>query len=368
MEQIPVLATLILRSFGSLWPYLLITIPLAVAVKMSGASRYIDRAFAGRPATAILLATAVGAFSPFCSCGVIPVVATLLMGGVPLPPVMSFWIASPSMDPEMFFLSVATLGWPLAIARLVATCAISLAAGFVTLWLTRTGWLGRTILRRRPDPDAQPLVKRLKHAAVKLAGAIRRLSPVPQPLCCTTAGTMAAPAAGACGCSAADPVEEPRVQTNRSCACGGSSAAAAARPTFAARLVRESIGATIMVGKFMLLALALEAVIKLYVPSAWISAALGPRNPWSILVAALVGVPVYTSNLTALPMVAGLLSGGMNPGAALAFLISGPMTTLPAMAAVWGLVNRRVFALYILFALLGAVVAGYAYALVGLLF
>ena len=58
-----------------------------------------------------------------------------------------------------------------------------------------------------------------------------------------------------------------------------------------------------------------------------------------------------------------LLAQGMNPAAALAFLISGPITTLPAMAAVRGLTTRRVFALYVAFALIGAVVAGYAYSL-----
>lgn len=85
-----------------MWPYLLVTIPLAVAVNLSGASKYINRAFQARPVVAVLLATLVGAFSPFCSCGVIPVVVALLIGGVPLAPVMSFWIASPSMDPEAF--------------------------------------------------------------------------------------------------------------------------------------------------------------------------------------------------------------------------------------------------------------------------
>jgi uncharacterized membrane protein YraQ (UPF0718 family) len=51
----------------------------------------------------------------------------------------------------------------------------------------------------------------------------------------------------------------------------------------------------------------------------------------------------------------------MNPGAALAFLIAGPTTTLPAMAAVWGLATRRVFALYVSFSLVGAVVLGFVY-------
>ena len=104
----------IVEAFLHIWPYLLITIPLAVAVQMSGASKYIKRAFEARPLIAILLATLVGAFSPFCSCGVIPVIASLLISGVPLAPVMSFWIASPSMDPEIFFYASAWSAgtWP----------------------------------------------------------------------------------------------------------------------------------------------------------------------------------------------------------------------------------------------------------------
>jgi uncharacterized membrane protein YraQ (UPF0718 family) len=120
-----------------------------------------------------------------------------------------------------------------------------------------------------------------------------------------------------------------------------------------------------MVIKFMLLAFLLEALIELYVPSEWISAIIGRDNPWSILGAALLGVPAYTSSLAALPMVGGLLGKGMSPAAGLAFLIAGPTTTLPAMAAVWGIVSRRVFSLYIAISLIGAIVIGYVFALIG---
>ena len=68
--------------------------------------------------------------------------------------------------------------------------------------------------------------------------------------------------------------------------------------------------------------------------------------------------PAYTTSLTALPMISGLLNQGMNPAAALAFLVAGPVTTLPAIAAVWPLVVRRVFALYVSFSLVGAVLVG----------
>ena len=63
-------------------------------------------------------------------------------------------------------------------------------------------------------------------------------------------------------------------------------------------------------------------------------------------------------------MISGFLTQGMNPAAAIAFLIAGPITTLPAMAAVWPLVARRVFVLYVSFALVGAVLTGVCYSLV----
>jgi uncharacterized membrane protein YraQ (UPF0718 family) len=119
-----------------------------------------------------------------------------------------------------------------------------------------------------------------------------------------------------------------------------------------------------MVAKFMLLTFFLEALITLYLPAEWTANLLGTQNRWAILFVALLGVPVYTSNMAALPLVSGLLGQGMHPAAALAFLIAGPTTTLPAMAAVWGLASRRVFALYVSFSLVGAIVLGYIFAFV----
>ena len=133
--------------------------------------------------------------------------------------------------------------------------------------------------------------------------------------------------------------------------------------SFRIRLLKETMGATWMVAKFMALAFLLEGLITLYVPERWITGALGSGNPLAIISAALLGVPAYTTSLTALPMIGGLLNQGMNPAAALAFLVAGPVTTLPAMAAVWPLVVRRVFVLYVLFALAGAVLIGYTYSI-----
>ena len=53
------------------------------------------------------------------------------------------------MDPEIFFLSVGTIGWNLAVWRLVGTLLLSLSAGFITHFAMQKQWIGTNILRNR---------------------------------------------------------------------------------------------------------------------------------------------------------------------------------------------------------------------------
>ncbi|CAB1082552.1 Uncharacterized membrane protein, YraQ family [Olavius algarvensis Delta 1 endosymbiont] len=403
LDEMLKIGNFIFDSFLHIWPYLVVTIPLAVAIQMSGASKYIKRAFAAKPFTAIVLATVVGAFSPFCSCGVIPVIASLLISGVPLAPVMSFWIASPSMDPEIFFLSVGMIGWNLAVWRLVATLILSFAAGLITHVVMANGWLGQPILRSRKSTPVQGTFELIKKGwnqakdrfskpgtrdARQPAGQIGSPSETLLQLAPALQSTRLAPAVAAtanCGSCAPGPtlVTLQPVQpgatisgapdtdccgsqpAERSC-CDSQPAASScydSSASFKSRLLKETLSATWMVGKFMALAFVLEALITFYVPASWISNTLGAQSPLAIFSAALLGVPAYTTSLTALPMISGLLNQGMNPAAAIAFLIAGPITTLPAMAAVWPLVVHRVFVMYVSFALVGAVLTGICYSL-----
>lgn len=361
INEILTIADFMIKAFVHIWPYLIITIPIAVAVNMSGASTYIKRAFDAGPKTAILLATLVGAFSPFCSCGVIPVVAALLIGGVPLAPVMSFWIASPSMDPEIFFLSVGTIGWNLAIWRMAGTLVLSLSAGFITHVLVRKQWIGQDILKYKTGLRVQKNPSRVQTVWTGLSTGVKRFMSletktiIPAAPCCSGNSSIVAGIQATVDFSR-HPVEPAGnnnpSENSKNCRCDEPK-------DFWNRLSRESWHATLLVIKFMALAFFLEALIILYIPQEWITTIMGRENAWAILTAVLLGIPAYTSNLSALPMVSGLLVQGMSPAAALAFLIAGPTTTLPAMAAVWTLVKCRIFILYVSFALLGALILGY---------
>jgi len=69
-------------------------------------------------------------------------------------------------------------------------------------------------------------------------------------------------------------------------------------------------------------------------------------------------VPAYLNGYAALPLVGGLIEQGMAPGAGMAFLVAGGVTSIPAAMAVWALARPPVFGLYIALSLSGAFATG----------
>jgi uncharacterized membrane protein YraQ (UPF0718 family) len=69
---------------------LLFSAIVAAYLTAAGADKVIGRVFSGHGVKGIFAAALFGALSPFCSCGVIPIIAALLAVGVPLAAVMAF--------------------------------------------------------------------------------------------------------------------------------------------------------------------------------------------------------------------------------------------------------------------------------------
>ncbi len=282
-------------------PYLFLSIGLAAYAGATGADGLIARAFTGAPVMMILIAAAFGGLSPFCSCGVIPLIAALLAMGVPLSAVMAFWLASPVIDPSMFALTVGVLGFEFAVAKTLAAIGLGLFGGYVTLALTRSGAF------------ADPLREGVGN--------------------------------GGCGASSVRNPKPPVWAFWRD---------AERRKKFA----RTASTTTLFLAKWLTLAFVLESLMIAFVPADLVARAVGGEGIGSILTATLVGVPAYLNGYAALPLVSGLVEQGMAPGAGLAFLVAGGVTSLPAAIAVWALAKRSVFFLYIAFALSGSLVSG----------
>lgn len=362
MNEILYVGNFVLTAVLNVWPAFAISIVLSVlvhALKLDGAIR---RAFQANVVLSIILATLVGAFSPFCSCTVVPVIAGLLASGVPLAPVMAFWIASPTMDPEIFALSVGILGWPLALARLLATLALSIGAGYITLVLTRRFSLESEPNGRKAQPTAASNQLLMPSSIPVMAAA--EFSPPTMSL--TSAAIATAPAAvaiapGTANCSSGTC----QIRPSEKQISWQSQIAQSFRSISWSDFGLDVLKLSWSLGRWLLLAFVMEALITRYIPQASIAAILGENNWFAVPLAALIGIPLYLNNLGALPIVSGLLAQGMQSGAAIAFLIAGPVTTIPAMTAVWGVVSRRVFALYLGLSLGGAVLLGFVVNLLG---
>jgi len=114
-------------------------------------------------------------------------------------------------------------------------------------------------------------------------------------------------------------------------------------------------------GKWLTIAFFLESLMVAYVPTQLIAQAVGHGNAFAIPLAALVGIPSYLNGYAAIPLVSGLLDMGMSPGAAMTFITSGAVSSIPAAIAVYALVKKPVFALYAVLGLTGSMLAGYGY-------
>ena len=294
-------------QFAYVLPFLAAAIALAAYAKASGADALIARAFSGHVALMIVSAALIGGLSPFCSCGVIPLIAALLAMGVPLAAVMAFWLASPLMDPSMFMLTLGTLGTTFAVAKTVAAVGVGLLGGFAVLALQGLALFSSPL---RPGVGD-----------------------------------------GGCGASAVrtpKPVHWP-IWDDR-----------ARRRVFADETTRVFI----FLGKWLLLAFLLESLMLAYIPAEWIAQFLGAGGFFGTAVAALVGVPAYLNGYAALPLIASLVANGMDPGAAMAFLVAGGVSSFPAAIAVFALVRLPVFFTYLALAFTGAVLSGLLFALV----
>jgi len=292
------------KAVWSILPFFLLSVGISAWVTVSGFSERIKTVFYQRQKIAIVGAAMVGASIPLCSCGVIPLIAALLASGVPLGPVMAFWISSPLMGPSMFVLTAGVLGMDFAIARLVTAVLLGAGAGYTIYFLSASGLLNNQF-----------------HG----------------------------------------------LSLSKSSCCGSDEKAdktGTSGSKYWHDFWPEVWKVSLFLGKWLLIAFILESLLVHYVDPAWIASAFGKNQLFSIPLATVIGIPVYTSGVGAIPIVEGLLKSGMSQGAALAFLVAGPVTTIPAMTAVFALVKRQTFAIYLGSGIVGSLIAGYFYQII----
>jgi uncharacterized protein len=139
----------VLGSFVDVATTIAVALVLSAWVAASRAGAVTARWFEGRPASTIVIASAIGSVTPVCGVTVLPLMTGFLAAGVPLAPIMAFWLSSPVTDPAMFAVTWAVLGTAFAIGKMVAAFALGIIAGTGTAALTSTSMVQRPIRASR---------------------------------------------------------------------------------------------------------------------------------------------------------------------------------------------------------------------------
>ena len=99
------------------------------------------------------------------------------------------------------------------------------------------------------------------------------------------------------------------------------------------------------IGKALLIGIVIAGVISAALPADFF-VGVG-TGVLAILVMMLLGIPVYVCATASIPVAAALMMKGVSPGAALAFLMTGPATNAAGIATVWKIMGRRTALVYL---------------------
>lgn len=340
----------VLNTLAHNSPALILGVLIAAAIQVYVDPEKMKGWLMRRSSVSIPATVAFGAFTPFCACGTMAVVLSMLATALPWGPVMAFLTSSPLMSPEEFVMMSGILGPAFAIALAVSSVLIGLGSGYAT----------HVIEKKTHFLDNQ-----LRFGSTKAEGsgcgcAAGAGNAMPVNACCAKEESRETEAYG-CGCG----------EEGTACGCG---AIALGQPSggassfFRKYKLDQVIRAVYDISfKRILPLFALFAgigyLINQFIPAAWISALFGSHNVFAIPIAAAVGLPLYVNGDSSIPLLQSLMQSGVSGGAMLAFMITGPGTSAGVLAGIATIMKKKAIALYIAYLLLGAVAMGYAYQL-----
>lgn len=112
---------------------------------------------------------------------------------------------------------------------------------------------------------------------------------------------------------------------------------------------------------YILAGVAIGAVIHNWIPEEWVTTALGSNNPFGVLLATLIGVPMYADIFGTIPIAEALFAKGAQLGVILAFMMAVTTLSLPSMIMLRKAVKPKLLGLFIAICTVGIIIIGYLF-------
>lgn len=128
---------------------------------------------------------------------------------------------------------------------------------------------------------------------------------------------------------------------------------------------REQMAGTFKkVFPYVLIGVGIGAVIHNWIPEGWIVAVLGNKNPLGVVLATLIGVPMYADIFGTIPIAEALFAKGAQLGSVLSFMMAVTTLSLPSMIMLRKAVKPKLLALFIAICTVGIILVGYLFNLI----
>jgi len=323
------------------WPILLLGTVIAVAVQVYVDKEWLQRFVKSRSRVPIFASVGFGAFTPLCACGTMAVIISMLVTALPWGPIMAFLISSPLTSPSEFLFQVSFLGTDFAVAVLIFSLGFGVLAGFVSDVLDRKYDFFKDQLRFNHDSKSkQPTPSQNK--PVQIVGADGMLFSEHNPTDYRL-GHINADQLG-CGCAAIQ-TEVVNVKWYERLKLG----------EFVHGLYELGVKRILL---YFVLFITLGQIVDILIPSEWIQLAFGNGNGYSVPLAASIGLPLYVSGSSALPLLNTLIASGAGKGAVMAFLITGKATGVPVIVGLSTILRKKAIAYYVVVVYLMGIASG----------
>lgn len=112
---------------------------------------------------------------------------------------------------------------------------------------------------------------------------------------------------------------------------------------------------------YILIGVFIGAVIHNWIPEEWVATVLGSKNPFGVILATLIGVPMYADIFGTIPIAEALFYKGAQLGTILAFMMAVTTLSLPSMIMLRKAVKPRLLALFIAICTTGIIIIGYLF-------
>lgn len=255
-------------------------------------------------AVGYLFGAGFGAITPFCSCSSIPLFVGFSTARIPIGITMAFLITSPLINEVAVVLLWGLLGWKFTTIYVTVGLLVGIVGGIIMDALKAERWLQPFLFKSMTLKPLTPLGGRAGES------------------CC---------GGSAAGLPNADVSTSPQLRVID-------------RHAFAKQ---ETISIFHKVWRWVIIGVALGALLHGYVPQEWFAEHLGAGQWWSVPVAVLIGIPLYTNVTGIIPIMESLLLKGLPIGTTLAFCMSAVAASLPEVMMLKQVMRWQLLAIFL---------------------